>query len=254
MPEKTVWNTIGVSKTFIISVQCLVSDLSQDCYLCLTQLCCCSNSLPIYPMKTPKLKPFQVCILPWGLNSCHVSDVVILQDKRERSNMYPLVTGWLWKRLSIRQWKQALFSSLFQHGCVELSSLCDNSGIYSNWFCITRITSHYIVLYTSRKITWSKIVLQSVMSYVIRILLWEALSHCFLQCLAVLSVIYYYFVTTVTQMLLFKFIITIVSWHFPNDTMVKQSTMLPFPWKSFSPRKLIGFKFMVMMKVIFVYS
>lgn len=148
VPEKTVRNAIGVSKTFIISIQCLASDLFQGCYLCLTQLCCCSNSLPIYPMKIPKLMPLHVCILPWGLISHHVSDVVVLQDKRGRSIMYPLVTGWLWKRLSIQQWKQALFSSLFQHGCVELSSLCDNSGIYSNWFCITRIMSHYVVLYT----------------------------------------------------------------------------------------------------------
>lgn len=182
------------------------------------------------PWMPTKLMPFHACISPWRLNSCHENGMVILQDKRGRSNMYPLVTGWLWKRLSVQQWKNALLSSLFQCGCVELSSLCDNSGIYSNWFCINRIMSHYVVWYTSRKITWRKIVLQSVVSYVIRVLLWEALSHYFLQCLAFLFFIYYYFAMTVTQMLLFEFIITVVSQHFPNDTMVRQSTMLPFPW------------------------
>lgn len=145
MPQKTLCETLLVSAKLlsypcnawsVIFLWIVISTLPNFVV---------AQILFVYPMNTPKLMALHSYILPWGLNSCHVSNMVILQAKRGRSNMYPLVTGWLWKRLSIQQWKQALLSSLFQCGCVELSSLWDNSGIYSNWFCITRIMSHYVV-------------------------------------------------------------------------------------------------------------
>lgn len=79
---------------------------------------CYQNSLPTHTMSV--LIPLCVSVLPWQLNASQVSYMVILQESKEGSDVHPWATGWLWKRSCIQQWKEAILSSVFHCGCVEL--------------------------------------------------------------------------------------------------------------------------------------
>lgn len=118
----STWIIATVSKAFIMSIQCLPCDLSHhlEHYLCLTTVTAAQIPFPFIPWTPIPLTPMCACVLPHRLNACQVSDAVILQERRGSSDVHPLATGWLWKRSCIQQWKEALLSSLFQCGCVEL--------------------------------------------------------------------------------------------------------------------------------------
>lgn len=75
---------------------------------------------PLIPWVISVLIPLCVSVLPWQLNASQVSYMVILQESKEGSDVHPWATGWLWKRSCIQQWKEAILSSLFHCGCVEL--------------------------------------------------------------------------------------------------------------------------------------